>query len=100
MESNHHSLSATRSLVWRVCQFRHVRDSVGESSLLPPVVKERGRSYDDVTTMTHWPFWLLFLLSCVTAVLLAKVLDDRDRRLRRIDEAREAEIPPKSEANT
>ena len=45
--------------------------------------------------MSHQPFWLLFLLSCVAAVLIAKVLDDRDRRLRK-----KPETPPKSEANT
>lgn len=44
--------------------------------------------------MVHWPHWTLFFLACLAAVLLAKVLDERDRRLRRAASRARAESDP------
>lgn len=42
--------------------------------------------------MDHWPYWLAFFVASLASIVLAKVLDDRARRLKRT--ARE------SQANT
>ncbi len=43
--------------------------------------------------MASWPQWTLFFLACLVAVLLAKVLDERDRRLRASSRARSSDPP-------